>query len=219
MLCRFEFTAFLLCRLSPEFVAVLSFSGRWDECGMYGGRGFHGVTSTKPRFLLQIVEAPRWFICLHWSPGGDTFVFMLRIQQTLFHFTSYGCHIKPSLVHTSCNHYNISLSIFKSKIDNIDVFVWFHSLNVNVNNKSFLHFQLGKCWYNILLMSHALKKSLKILLFVFKASSDICMNKLSFVMNGGLMVFSLWSKTKRSRSCFSFLYLPTGQRSGNLQKI
>ena len=94
----------------------IEFLGRWDECEMYGGCGFRRLTSRRPGFLLQIVEAPRWFICLHWSPGGDTFVFMLRIQQTLFHFTSYRCQIKPA-----CNQYQ-SLSSFYFNLNHmIDV--------------------------------------------------------------------------------------------------
>ena len=171
MLCRFEFTAFLLCRLSPEFVAVLSFSGRWDECGMYGGRRFRRLTSRKPGFLLQIVEAPRWFICLHWSPGGDTFVFMLRIQQTLFHFTSYGCHIKPSLFHTSCNK-TTSLPPFYPQI----IWLMSHALYVGSKKKYF--------WQQ----NHNCKCSL--LCF-----SDISVNKLSSVMNGTLIAFSMRGKT------------------------
>ena len=189
MLCRFEFTAFLLCRLSPEFVAVLSFSGRWDECGMYGGRGFRRVTSRKPRFLLQIVEAPPWFICLHWSPGGDTFVFMLRIQQTLFHFTSYGCHIKPSLFHTSCNQNN-KLATFLPTNHMVDV-------SYSLCRKSKKYFWHHNCKCSLLCFS------------------DISVNKLSSVMNGALIVFSMRGKTKKYFSSFSLLWT----ESSNQQKI
>lgn len=116
MLCRFEFTAFLLCRLSPEFVAVLSFSGGGTNVGCMEVADSAESVQGSPDFFSKYWKQTGWFICLHWSPdgGGDTFVFMLRIQLTLFHFTSYGCHIKPSLFHTSCNQYQ-SLSYFKSR--------------------------------------------------------------------------------------------------------
>ena len=107
MLCRFEFTAFLLCRLSPEFVAVLSFSSGGTNVGCMEVADSAESVQGSPDFFSKYWKQTGWFICLHWSPdgGGDTFVFMLRIQLTLFHFTSYGCHIKPSLFHTSCNQY------------------------------------------------------------------------------------------------------------------
>ena len=116
MLCRFEFTAFLLCRLSPEFVAVLSFSGGGTNVGCMEVADSAESVQGSPDFFSKYWKQTGWFICLHWSPdgGGDTFVFMLRIQLTLFHFTSYGCQIKPSFFHTSCNQYQ-SLSYFKSR--------------------------------------------------------------------------------------------------------
>ena len=44
-------------------------------------------------------------------------MFMLRIQQTLFHFTSYGCRIKPSFFHTSYNQFQSLLSFLSKSHD------------------------------------------------------------------------------------------------------
>ena len=61
MLCRFEFTTFLLGRLSPEFVAVLSFSG-----GATNVRCMEGADSTES---LQ---------------GRADFFFCTKLQNYLF---------------------------------------------------------------------------------------------------------------------------------------
>ena len=151
----------------------IEFLGRWDECGMYGGRGFRRVSSRKPRFLLQILEANRVVYLLALiSWWGRRYLCVYASHTTdFFHFTSYGCHIKPSLFHTSCNQYQ-SLSYFKSR-------------------------------------SHALRKSIKvvctkitIVIVAFCVQSFFSLNKLSSVMNGALIVFSLGSKTKVSADIF-----------------
>ena len=113
MLCRFEFTAFLLCRLSPEFVAVLSFSGGGTNVGCMEVADSAESVQGSPDFFSKYWKQTGWFICLHWSPdgGGDTFVFMLRIQLTFFislHtavISNHRCFILPAT----------NIKVFKSK--------------------------------------------------------------------------------------------------------
>ena len=107
MLCRFEFTTFLLGRLSPEFVAVLSFSG-----GATNVRCMEGADSseslqgradfflfvqnfktiylpTKLHFFCKYCGCALWFICLHWSLRGR-YLCVYASQTTIwFHSTPY----------------------------------------------------------------------------------------------------------------------------------
>ena len=120
MLCRFEFTAFLLCRLSPEFVAVLSFSGGGtnvrcmevaDSAESLQGRA-RISSQNSPGFLLQILEAnPGGLFACTDLLGGDTFLCVYASHTTdfiSFHFIrlSYQTRILHAININVCNLFN-----------------------------------------------------------------------------------------------------------------
>ena len=170
MLCRFEFTAFLLCRLSPEFVAVLSFSG--------GGTNVGCMEVPQSQFKEAPISSPN----IGSKPGG-----LFACTDLLM-----GEEIPLCL----CFAYNwlYFISLHTAVISNHRCFI-LPATNIKVFKSK----------------SHALRKSIKVVCtkitivtvtFCVQSFFWYLSNKLSSVMNGALIVFSLGSKTKVSADIF-----------------